>query len=802
MNIDRGVFKFDYYEYYEVASGPILENPCLPFSPPCDSLSFMSNVPDHRPGGRVTEATKAWFYREVRKGRNPFHVGEQIGVGRSTVRRMMKAAQGQFVDAGENLSPVVIGDKLAMGNPDAVVKEVMSVPDPVVKRADLPNEYAKKAWDEFGYYRVRYFNRRHIPWQIEMAQILMSWWEIGRNAQEAGGEIAGGDNIKGIINTPPGGGKTTTVTHDFPAWLISKNRNLRVALGARTTGQAERYVRRLKNTLEKNLLLNVEFGRFKPLEPEIWRRDQFIVDGVTGHAATMEYKLALAGFDPNAPEVKLRVEDPEDTIHEIIQSLENVFITGEKETTVMALSQEMGFLGGRFDLNLWDDLCDKNNSRTPDQREALVEWWFAEAESRCEPGGIVALIGTRFGKYDLYRHCKDLTYQTEDDVTERLTEAVTGTMTSDEIAAIREEIEKEMVDEYGYTHSELMTPQGTELRHSRPIYYYHRFPAHNEAKCKHPKSLLNKDHISCVLDPQRFNYRFLQKRQSADPRKYNLTYQQIDEVTEENLVQTIWLTGGQDKKNIIYPGCYNYDRKLLEIPKHLNPEDCFSIATVDPSAQNWWSIQWWIWDAKQDRDYLINLYRARLSAGNFLDWNRNSNEYRGVVHDWQMASALSGWPIALWIIEQNAAQRYLFQYQWVQEWMRDTRTLIKGHETQSNRHDTDFGVETIGPRYSQGLVDLPFDQSDPKTRVVIGEFAKELTEWPDSLTEDMVMGHWFLHYNRYRLSDSLRVSRARKGLEHPFGYIPDYVGADRAPTTESRTLSAQEVGTILHRPRH
>jgi hypothetical protein len=693
-------------------------------------------------------------------------------------------------------SPVEVAEMISNREPpDATVKTGgLSIPDPIVKFEKLPNDRAKEAYKNFGYYRIRYFGRRHILWQIEMAQILMAWMELGRKAYEAGDEVSAGDTIKGIVNTPPGGGKTTTITHDFPAWLICRNRDIRIALGARTSPQSERYVRRLRSTLERNVLLNAEFGRFKPEDPELWRRNEFVVDGVTGHAASLPYKLSLAGFDPEDPRVMEHVRDPEDPIHEILESLDAVFMIGEKEPTVTALSQELGFLGGRYDLNIWDDLCDKNNSRTPDQREGLVEWWFAEAESRCEPGGLVALVGTRFGRYDLYNHCKGLTYQTEDDIDETLGNVASGSMTAEQIATIREDLERELV-ESGKPYGELTTAGKTELRKSRPIYFYHRFPAHDDKRCPDPSSLRNKDHINCVLDPQRFNYLYLLKQKAANARKYELTYQQLDETTEENLVQMVWLTGGQDSDGFICPGCYDYSRRLLQIPQYLKPENCVSVGTVDPSAQNWWSIQWWLWDAETDTDYLINLMRARLSAGAFLDYDMTKRAFSGIQDQWQLKSIEMGWPIKLWIMEQSAAQRYLFQHRWVQEWMKVRGTAILGHETNRNKADPEYGVETIGPRYKRGNVSLPFDQSDPRTRVVIGEFVKELTEWPDGLTEDMVMGQWFHHFRRPTYTTSLRAAKANRVSEHPVGPVPEYVREDHPfviYTDEGKQMSHRE----------
>ena len=717
-------------------------------------------IPERKSGEHLTQEPLDWFYAEVKRGRNPFRVGEDLSMSRSSVRKHMRLASAKYslstsprsAKSNESLSSLVVARKMSSDDD-------LEPPDPILKYANL-NKFAKKAYRDFGYFRQRYFNRRHIPWQIKMAYIIMSWVEYGRETNEI---------VKGILNTPPGGGKTTTVTHDFPAWVVARSREVRCALGSRTGPQSERYVRRLRTTFERNLLLNLEFGRFKPLETELWRRDQFLVDGVVGHEASIEYRLALAGFDHTDRAVKKRLEDAGDPIHQVIESLEGAFLAGEKEPTVTALSQEMGFLGGRYDLNLWDDLCDRYNSRTPDQRDSLEEWWFAEGESRCEPGGVVALIGTRFGKYDLYRHCRDLTYVTDDALEERVLDEVHSGLSDEQIAEIRDDLERELVDRYGEKYGEIIVP-GLPSEKVKPVYRYIKFPAHDQERCTAPQSLKNDDHLACVLDAQRFSYRHLLKVEASNPKKFKLTYQQEDEATEENLVQEIWLTGGRDKDGFIYPGCYNYERSLLQFPATLDDRrpNLFSVATVDPSAVNWWSIQWWIWDSDDDKDYLMDILRARLTSGAFLDWNSRERTHRGIMHDWQVRSMEMGLPIGVWIVEQNAAQRYLFQYKWVHEWMREMKVTAIGHETGVNKSDLELGIQTLGPRYRLGLVDLPYRQTDLKTRVKVNEFKKELVEWPDAVTDDMVSGHWFLQFNRYKLPRSLSLGKAASQTKHPF----------------------------------
>src|SRR3970040_1945643 len=99
--------------------------------------------------------------------------------------------------------------------------------------------------------------------------------------------------LKGILNTPPGGGKTTTVTPDFPAWVVARSREVRCALGSRNGPQSERYVRRLRITFDLNLLLNLA--------------------------------------------VKKRLEDTGDPIHQVSEILEGAFLASEKEPTVTPL---------------------------------------------------------------------------------------------------------------------------------------------------------------------------------------------------------------------------------------------------------------------------------------------------------------------------------------------------------------------------------------------------------------------------------------------------------------------------------
>ena len=64
-------------------------------------------------------------------------------------------------------------------------------------------------------------------------------------------------------------------------------------------------------------------------------------------------------------------------------------------------------------------------------------------------------------------------------------------------------------------------------------------------------------------------------------------------------------------------------------------------------------------------------------------------------------------PITHWIIEINAAQRFLMQYDHFNKWKEHWRVQVIPHTTGRNKSDPDYGVDTIAPHYQFGRVRLP-----------------------------------------------------------------------------------------------
>jgi hypothetical protein len=71
--------------------------------------------------------------------------------------------------------------------------------------------------NDFGYFRSRYFARSSSPWIEEAAEKMVVL------AESPNKEYV-------VVNQPPGTGKSTAWTHDFPLWLAVRDRQRRTMI--------------------------------------------------------------------------------------------------------------------------------------------------------------------------------------------------------------------------------------------------------------------------------------------------------------------------------------------------------------------------------------------------------------------------------------------------------------------------------------------------------------------------------------------------------------------------------------------
>lgn len=395
-------------------------------------------------------------------------------------------------------------------------------------------------------------------------------------------------------------------------------------------------------------------------------------------------------------------------------------LISEKEASFAAFGMDGGLLGGRFRLVVWDDLVDRKNVRSAEALQELVEWYDDVAETRLEPGGLLVLQGQRMGADDLYRHALDQLGGDPDDE-----------------------------DEF------------------RPKKYHHVvFKAHYPEVCRgketharvavpfRPLGDGSPDPAGgCLLDPRRLPWRELVTIQSNRMEKYRVLYQQEDVDPSAVLVPRIWIDGGTDKETgEWFPGCWDKDRGLAQIPKGLSAP-FRSIVAVDPSPTMYWAVQWWGYHPDSEQRFLLDQVRRKMDAPEFLDFNYTNGVHTGLMEEWQARSEDLGYPISHWIVEANAAQRFLLQYDHVKTWLRKHRTVVVPHQTQRNKLDPEFGIQSIAPHYRHGRVRLPMggNHHGDVSRLAAVQLVDEITRWPEGRTDDCVLANWFMEFHLPRL---------------------------------------------------
>ena len=492
-----------------------------------------------------------------------------------------------------------------------------------------------------------------------------------------------------VVNVAPGAGKST-LFHDVAVWCIIRNRGIRILYGSISLNLAKMYSRRIRETLERPV----------PIEPdpELVRK---------GLAMNAEGCLAVdyGRFRPTDKGALWRAE--EFIVEQQTQSgLDN------KEPTVRAYGFDSEFIGHRADLVLFDDVASPENAKESTARDRLLERWDSMAEARVDPGGLIAVIGQRLGSGDLYAYC--LSKETFEDTDEDYD----GTDIKDK-TDLKEPVRIKKYKHLSYKayYEELDTGPTSRKKFSLPW----------------PDGPL--------LDPYRLSWQDLSFIKHSTPNKFRVVYQQEDIDMSNTLIERVWATGGLGNDGVLYPGCIDNDRMPGYIPEGLS-HPYISVASVDPSPTQFWAIEWWIYQPETNLRYLVDIERRKLNAEELLGFNVSTSEYSGVMEEWQERSERLGYPISHWIVEINAAQRFLLAHDFVRRWQALNEVNVVPHTTSRNKLDESLGVEALlPPLWRSGSVRLPSMRGNWKTLALVDEMCAWTRDKKHGT--DTVMAHWF-----------------------------------------------------------
>lgn len=542
---------------------------------------------------------------------------------------------------------------------------------------DQLGERARRGYDDFEFFRRTYLGHISTPWQVETANTVVKL-------------LATPDKEYVVENCPPGAGKSTMAV-DIAIWAIIRNRRIRILFGSRTQSNADRSLKRVRRNLERTTPFRAS--------------DEKKALGLECDAeATLAEDYGL--FRPIAAETWRGDEF-------IVAQFDEELIE-EKEPTCSSYGMDSGVLGNRFNLMFWDDVVDKTTIRTMEATEGQRAWWDDEAETRLEPAGVMFLIGQRMAANDLYRYCLD------------------------KKMPLSEEDAEDAAGLPDYERVELENAQRSKYRH---ILYLAHYEDRCEGRATHKRDAPAYPD-GCLLDPYRLPWRELYDTMHTKTQTWRVQFQQEDADPASALVKMVWVKGGTDPdEGTLHPGCVDETRKLCQLPEGLKGPHYY-LATVDPSPTKWWAIHYYCYTPEASNQlWLLDLLRIRMGGNELLDFNPNTGEYTGVMNDWQTRSVALGMRITDWIVEINAAQRFLLQYQFVSNWQRQHSVNLRPHQTTIRKLDPALGIDMIRDWWRFGRVRLPYMAGE--SRLATLKLIDEVTKYPKGWSDDQVMAHWF-----------------------------------------------------------
>lgn len=521
-----------------------------------------------------------------------------------------------------------------------------------------------------------------------------------------------------IINAPPGIGKSQLSNHDIPIWLTCRDRRIRGLMGSSTDRLAVPATRKIRTS----------FDRHYPLTAS--DNDERL--GLSVNATS----TLIGDFGRFHPDDNALLWQANQFQVELIGTSDS----GEKEPTWQAYGRGAEQLGNRFIYVGWDDLVTKRSMNETASTD-FIEWFEDEAETRVEPGGLFVLNGQRLG-FDLYRN----------------------------------RLDSEIID---------IDEDGNEVISKR--YHHIVFKAHEADNCTsdHGRDAAPAEFdeetgalvpgTGCLLDPKRQTYREISQIMRSNPRKFDVVYQQQDFSEGSKLIEYHWIFGGESMTGDIFPGCLDTDRDRLQAPGLLE-DRTVSVGTVDPSSAKYWSVQWWLNEPTHDIDHLMDLYKGTLTAGELLSFNPTTNEFYGMMDEWQRRSVDLGRPIEAWVVETNAAQRYLLQHKFVHVWMARHGVRIISHKTHAhNKQDSEHGFWAMRNQWLWGKTRLP-GKKDSGGFVMSRQLFDEGLRWDGanrggSKGDDALMAYWIYRVNL----DQIVVAEQMQMTEPGAGAAPSWL---------------------------
>lgn len=270
-----------------------------------------------------------------------------------------------------------------------------------------------------------------------------------------------------------------------------------------------------------------------------------------------------------------------------------------------------------------------------------------------------------------------------------------------------------------------------------------------------------------TLWPEQYNGKSLAKRKRSGTSAWNLIYQQLN-VDDEMTFKAEAVEASVNRAR--FPGPISSTSTAHGRPEGMS--GLYIVAGIDPATVGCTAIIVAGLDRSTGKRYVID------------GWNKLGATSSQVID--RIKFLTDQYPIAEWVVERNAFQRFLAQLPEVVNHLRARGARIHEHNTTSNKYDEDWGVQTMAPLFEscgipderspsgrwkrtpeQALIELPCERQNDW----VNDLIQQLTTWQPSGNAqkrrfDLVMALWFTHIAFDRMMR--RSIKKRTHLDSPF----------------------------------
>lgn len=405
--------------------------------------------------------------------------------------------------------------------------------------------------------------------------------------------------------------------------------------------QAQSFLREITGHIQRNEVLIERYGNLVPKYQEVWTNRAIIVE---------------------RPAFKL------------------------KDPTISCVGSGGTILSKRADLIIGDDILDEENTRTPEQRKKMFDWYVNVLLPVLEPDGMVVIDGTVWHPEDLYHKLMD---DPAYDVRIKYK------------AIIKEASRIDLWDEYKRINDEESADKA-----------FNFFQENNGDMIRG----------SDVLWPDRWPYGKLKMRQASMGRvafSRNMQNEVLGE--EDQMIKEAEFEAAKERGRDFRLQHQVIEHQFLVVVQGIDP------ATGSKrTAQSGWSVIVSLGiEQKTGMRRVLNIERGQ--------WK--SKELRTNIRE--QCDRFKPRRIK---VESNA-----FQVTLVQDFKEESSAVadkIKGQITGGEKWDEEIGLDSIALLFENNKIILPYDKTDPRTVRLIEQFIDELRTMQVGHTGDIVMAFW------------------------------------------------------------